>query len=67
MYVGRSSVIVVASILGGAIGGIAAIAAYMHGYLNTERTERRKQMIDWMQELIASRYVDGGAPEVSPS
>ena len=48
---------IVASVLGGAVGGVAAIAAYMHGYLNTERTERRKQKIDLVQELMASRYV----------
>jgi hypothetical protein len=45
---------IVASVLGGAVGGVAAIAAYMHGYLNTERTERRKQKIDLVQELMAT-------------
>jgi hypothetical protein len=31
--------------------------AYAHGYLNIERIERRKQKIDLLQELMASRYV----------
>jgi hypothetical protein len=42
--------------VGGAVGGAAAMAAYIHGYLNTEHTERRKQKIDLVQELMASRY-----------
>lgn len=50
-------VTMVASLLSGALGGVAAIGAYLHGYLNTERTERRKQKIDLVQELMASRYV----------
>jgi hypothetical protein len=51
------TVTIVSSLLGGAVGGIAAIVAYVHGYLNTERTERRKQKIDLVQELMATRYV----------
>ncbi|MEH2563464.1 hypothetical protein [Bradyrhizobium sp. AZCC 2289] len=49
-------IMIIASVLGGGIGGLAAIAAYTHGYLNTERVERRKQKIDLVQELMASRY-----------
>jgi len=40
---------IIASVLGGTVGGFATIVAYMHGYLTTERTERRKQKIDLVQ------------------
>jgi hypothetical protein len=48
---------IVASIIAGTIGGAAAMGTYLLGYWNTERTERRKQKVDLVQELMASRYV----------
>lgn len=48
---------IIGSLISGGIGGLAAVFAYAHGYLNIERIERRKQKIDLLQELMASRYV----------
>lgn len=47
---------IVAGLISGGVGGLAAIFAYAHGYLNIEKIERRRQKIDLTKELMASRY-----------
>jgi hypothetical protein len=49
-------VAVIAGAVGGFVGGAAAVGAYVHGYFNIERIERRKQKIDLAQELMATRF-----------
>jgi hypothetical protein len=58
---------IIGSFLSGGIGGLAAVFAYAHGYLNLEKIERRKQKVTLAYELMASRYVLSDANGARPS